>query len=147
MYIDSNHASLRPAAIKSWLSPFDQSPFDPFDSPVRLPIKSWLSPFDSLTAQLLRLDESPPRTVDRRASGRLRIVVISDAAVGRNGVGTYYEDLVAQLRPLVEDIALLAPGDDAATEHQWFSVPMPGGRHQGTPSFETTLASTVASSL
>jgi glycosyltransferase involved in cell wall biosynthesis len=83
-----------------------------------------------MTAQLLRLDESTPRTVDRRASGRLRIVVISDAAVGRNGVGTYYEDLVAQLRPMVEDIALLAPGDDAETDHQWFSVPMPGDSTQ-----------------
>jgi glycosyltransferase involved in cell wall biosynthesis len=83
-----------------------------------------------MTAQLLRLNDSTPRSVDRLTSQRLRIAVISDAAAGRNGVGTYYEDLVAQLAPLVEDIALLAPGDGAHVDHQLFSIPMPGDSTQ-----------------
>jgi hypothetical protein len=56
--------------------------------------------------------------------------VISDAAIGRDGVGTYYEDLVSQLRPRVEDISLIAPLAGAKADHQRFSIPMPGDATQ-----------------
>lgn len=55
------------------------------------------------------------------------MAVLSDAVRGRNGVGTYYDDLVEGLRPRVADIRLLsppargAPGPTAGAH-----LPMPG---------------------
>ncbi len=58
---------------------------------------------------------------------RLRVAVLSDAVRGRNGVGTYYDDLVEGLRPRVGEVKLLSPpprgerGDTAGAH-----LPMPG---------------------
>ena len=49
---------------------------------------------------------SPPRTLEAK---RLRVLLLSDAVPGRNGVGTYYDDLVEHLRPRVARVRLLAP--------------------------------------
>ena len=69
-------------------------------------------------------------TAARHGAAICGSAVISDAAAGRNGVGTYYEDLVSQLRPCVGDISLLAPQADAKADHQWFSIPLPGDATQ-----------------
>jgi glycosyltransferase involved in cell wall biosynthesis len=63
-------------------------------------------------------------------SRKLRVAVISDAIAGRNGVGTYYPDLLSHLEPEVESIELLSPADPADRELERFSVPMPGDRSQ-----------------
>jgi glycosyltransferase involved in cell wall biosynthesis len=68
--------------------------------------------------------------VDPAACRHLRIAVLSDAASSRNGVGTYYDDLVAQLNAYVERIDLIAPAAGERPEHQWFSIPMPGDTTQ-----------------
>jgi glycosyltransferase involved in cell wall biosynthesis len=58
------------------------------------------------------------------------VVVVSDALAERNGVGTYYEDLVQQLQGRLEHISLIAPGSQHRRHHEWFSVPLPGDATQ-----------------
>lgn len=64
----------------------------------------------------------------------VRVMVISDALVERNGVGTYYQDLVEQLQDRVEHISLIAPSDSSSScspsPHEWLSIPLPGDRTQ-----------------
>ena len=60
------------------------------------------------------------------ANPELRVAVVSDAIPGRNGVGTYYQDLISQLEERVGSIRLIAPSPDTPTPHQWFATPMPG---------------------
>ncbi len=55
----------------------------------------------------------------------MRIVILSDAQPGRNGVGTYYEDLRAHLAGHGTRVTLLAPGVADARD-QWLSLPLPG---------------------
>jgi glycosyltransferase involved in cell wall biosynthesis len=58
---------------------------------------------------------------------RLRVAVLSDAVPGRNGVGTYYDDLVESLRDRVAAIELVAPparGQSGAIAG--LHLPMPG---------------------
>ena len=59
----------------------------------------------------------------------LRVVFLSDAMKGRNGVGTYYEDLVAHLRGRLERVELIAP-DKMRPTVESFSVPIPGDATQ-----------------
>ena len=59
----------------------------------------------------------------------LRVVFLSDAMKGRNGVGTYYEDLVAHLRGRLERVELVAP-DQKRLATESFSVPIPGDATQ-----------------
>jgi hypothetical protein len=70
----SNHAGLRRAALKNWLSPFDSSRFDYSEYsreklavPIRPVEKSWLSPF----ARTRRCISGCP-IEDRRREGSLR---------------------------------------------------------------------------
>jgi glycosyltransferase involved in cell wall biosynthesis len=57
---------------------------------------------------------------------QLRILFVVDAIQGRNGVGTYFQDLVAQLRPRVEHVELVSPRLDQPHACQGWSLPMPG---------------------
>ncbi len=59
-----------------------------------------------------------------------RIVFVSDAVCGRNGVGTYYQDLVAHLKRYLAYVELIAPSVDAPQPHQNFSFPIPGDSTQ-----------------
>lgn len=54
-----------------------------------------------------------------------RVVILSDAEPGRNGVGTYYEDLRAHLAAHGVQVTLFAPGLAEARD-QWLSLPLPG---------------------
>ena len=58
---------------------------------------------------------------------RLRVLLLSDAVPGRNGVGTYYDDLMEHLRPRVARIQLLAPPPPGESgEIPGRHIPMPG---------------------
>ncbi len=59
-------------------------------------------------------------------TNQLRILFVVDAIQGRNGVGTYFQDLVAQLRDRVELVELVSPRQDQPHPCQGASLPMPG---------------------
>ncbi|MEX0448719.1 sulfotransferase [Spiribacter sp. 221] len=61
---------------------------------------------------------------------RLRVVVVSDAAPQRNGVGTYYSDLVAHLDTRVAAIRLIANGSEGASIPHWHETALPGDATQ-----------------
>lgn len=76
---------------------------------------------------------TPGRRVDGDVKpGALRVGVLSDAIPGRNGVGTYYDDLVQHLRDHVARVELFCPptGEpgrpDTDGSDGGLSVPMPG---------------------
>lgn len=58
------------------------------------------------------------------------VVIISDAIIGRNGVGAYYRDLVEHLRPRVRRLTLIAPEATHPESHQGVSTPIPGDSTQ-----------------
>jgi len=60
----------------------------------------------------------------------LRIAVVSDAISGRNGVGTFYEDLLAQIEPIVDEIALISPSKKPDRSLERYALPMPGDATQ-----------------
>ncbi|NBB93935.1 MAG: glycosyltransferase [Gammaproteobacteria bacterium] len=47
---------------------------------------------------------------DPAGAERLRVLICCDAAIERNGVGSYYGDLIEQIGDAVEAVELLAPG-------------------------------------
>lgn len=63
-------------------------------------------------------------------NSELRILFVVDAIQGRNGVGTYFQDLAEQLRSSVAQVELVAP--DLLEPHsvQGFSIPLPGDHTQ-----------------
>ena len=68
---------------------------------------------------------SPPTSeIDEAEVGHLRIAVLSDAIPGRNGVGTYYDDLVQHLEDHVARVELLCPPKDRDAEG--IHIRMPG---------------------
>lgn len=73
---------------------------------------------------------APPTQAERervaRAAGRLRMVLLSDAIPGRNGVGTYYDDLVQHLRPHLELLHVAAPPRDRSEPYGGLRLPFPG---------------------
>ncbi len=64
------------------------------------------------------------------AAAARRVAILCDAAPGRNGVGTYYSDLAAQLRPHLDEVLLLSPDDSDQDIRHWMSVPLPGDHTQ-----------------
>ena len=73
------------------------------------------------------------RAVDTPAPDRIRpnrVLVVSDAAPGRNGVGSYYSDLLPDLESFVAATGLICP---RITNGRWrggISIPMPGDSTQ-----------------
>jgi glycosyltransferase involved in cell wall biosynthesis len=68
---------------------------------------------------------------DIREAASLRVVIISDALPERNGVGTYYHDLVEHLCDYIGYAELLCPYSDGAGPWKgWLSFPLPGDRTQ-----------------
>jgi glycosyltransferase involved in cell wall biosynthesis len=62
---------------------------------------------------------------------RLRVAVVSDAAAERNGVGTYYQDLVEHLRSRVAVAELFCPQGETTTRLQrYLTPPLPGDGSQ-----------------
>lgn len=56
----------------------------------------------------------------------LRIAILSDAVQQRNGVGSYYVDLLEHLDSHVEEVELICPGDHADSVCGRIVFPMPG---------------------
>lgn len=78
-------------------------------------------------------DFRPNRPSERdfpTAARRLRIAVLSDALKDRNGVDAYYRDLMAHLRPWVEEIALLSPNPEDGNFASALAFPLPGDATQ-----------------
>lgn len=91
-------------------------------------MKSGTSPAASPGAGL-----RPSRDGERErpaSAGGLRVAVLSDALKDRNGVDAYYRDLVAHLRPRVDDIALLSPNSEDGDLAGALSFPLPGDATQ-----------------
>lgn len=65
-----------------------------------------------------------PKSLDQ-----LRVMILSDAAVHRNGVGSYYRDLCGNLKSNLADITLLSPTRRSAGMYL-FSLPLPGDATQ-----------------
>lgn len=65
-------------------------------------------------------------------SDKLRLLFVVDAIRGRNGVGTYFEDLGAHLEKheMVDRVELVAPGTENPHPCQGRSIPMPGDATQ-----------------
>jgi glycosyltransferase involved in cell wall biosynthesis len=59
-------------------------------------------------------------------SHNLRVAVISDAAPERNGVGSYYADLVAQLSERIEKAQMFCPRDRSESWQRYLAPPVPG---------------------
>ncbi len=60
----------------------------------------------------------------------LRVAVVSDAAPGRNGVGAYYQDLLEQLAPQLEHVALFSPRVEGGRWRAGLALPLPGDKTQ-----------------
>jgi glycosyltransferase involved in cell wall biosynthesis len=71
------------------------------------------------------LGEAEGREVVERAA-TLRIALLSDAIPGRNGVGTYYDDLAANLQAHVEAVELFAPPSGPDPDYRGLKLRMPG---------------------
>ena len=57
---------------------------------------------------------------------RLRVLFLSDAIASRNGVGSYYADLVAHLADYIAHAELLSPGPNQADYAHELTFPLPG---------------------
>lgn len=60
----------------------------------------------------------------------LRIAVVSDSTPERNGVGSYYADLVEQLGERIEEAQLFCPEDRSHTWQRYITPPLPGDSTQ-----------------
>ena len=63
-------------------------------------------------------------------SNRVRVLIVSDAAPHRNGVGAYYADLVDDLKSHVDEIKMLSP---EIIDNKWvggWMLPLPGDNTQ-----------------
>lgn len=67
---------------------------------------------------------SGPRT--EPSADALRVLILSDAGRGRNGVGVYYDDLSEQLRERVGAVTLEAPPGDLEAAFEGRRLRMPG---------------------
>jgi len=66
----------------------------------------------------------------RSQSEHLRVAVVSDAVAERNGVGSYYSDLVGQLGSRVGRAELFCPQDSVQGWRRRLVPPLPGDRTQ-----------------
>ena len=60
----------------------------------------------------------------------LRVAVVSDSTPERNGVGSYYADLVSQLATRIERAELFCPEDRSDSWQRFLAPPLPGDKTQ-----------------
>src|SRR5699024_957109 len=70
---------------------------------------------------------APPPADKPAHAGELRVLICCDAAIERNGVGSYYADLIDQIGDSLAAIELIAPGRGP---RPLASFPLPGDRSQ-----------------
>lgn len=61
---------------------------------------------------------------------RVRLLVMSDAIPERNGVGSYYADLVQKITPDVACAELIYPTCRRTADHSYLTAPLPGDKTQ-----------------
>lgn len=68
----------------------------------------------------------------RRESGdkELRMAVVSDATAERNGVGSYYADLISQIEPKISTAELICPEGNETGWKRLLAPPLPGDSTQ-----------------
>ena len=64
------------------------------------------------------------------AASDLRVIVVSDAIASRNGVGSYYTDLVGHLRDHLAHAELISPGSGNDNHAHSLTFPLPGDATQ-----------------
>lgn len=74
-------------------------------------------------------NKSPNQLANNRRS-TTRVVVMSDATPERNGVGSYYADLVSQIRPHVAHAELVDPQCKTVGSYRYLTAPLPGDSTQ-----------------
>jgi len=72
----------------------------------------------------------PAKQIARELAESLRVAVISDSPPERNGVGSYYADLVTQLTGYVDRSVLMCPKGVESTWNRYLLPPLPGDRTQ-----------------
>lgn len=63
-------------------------------------------------------------------SAAIRLLVMSDAIPERNGVGSYYADLIQQISPRVELAELIYPMCEKTADHSYLTTSLPGDKTQ-----------------
>ncbi len=81
---------------------------------------------DRASATALSEGRDESAVPSRPTAGSLRVAVFSDAIPGRNGVGTYYDDLVVHLRAELGEVVMVSPPVDRDGTGFPRSIPMPG---------------------
>lgn len=71
-----------------------------------------------------------PALTDGSRADDLRVVVVSDSTPERNGVGSYYSDLVDQLGERIDYAELLCPEGGDERWHRYLAPPLPGDSTQ-----------------
>ncbi|MEC7448831.1 MAG: glycosyltransferase [Planctomycetota bacterium] len=66
----------------------------------------------------------------RKAFPSFRVAIISDALAGRNGVGTYYQDLAQHLRNVGVGVEFICPTSERDRSFESFRIPLPGDATQ-----------------
>lgn len=69
-------------------------------------------------------------SVSRQAFPSFRVAIISDALAGRNGVGTYYQDLAQHLQNLGVGVEFICPTSERDRRFESFRIPLPGDSTQ-----------------
>jgi glycosyltransferase involved in cell wall biosynthesis len=71
-----------------------------------------------------------PQPAAESPASRLRVAFVVDAIRGRNGVGTYYDDLLGHISEQVGDARVFCPDESRPETFQRFSLPLPGDSTQ-----------------
>jgi glycosyltransferase involved in cell wall biosynthesis len=80
--------------------------------------------------QSLNAADYPRSLAPAQSSATLKVAIVSDAIAGRNGVGTYYQDLAEHLRGSVASLQLICPATERDSSLESFSLPIPGDNTQ-----------------
>lgn len=75
---------------------------------------------------------SPPFTETNleRSAARVRVLILSDAIPNRNGLGTYYHDLMEHLRDELQHVELIPARANCIFKKKRLSIPLPGDNSQ-----------------
>lgn len=65
-----------------------------------------------------------------KTSKTIRLLVMSDAVPERNGVGSYYADLIQQITPHVQSADIIYPTCERTAAHSYLTAPLPGDKTQ-----------------
>jgi glycosyltransferase involved in cell wall biosynthesis len=61
---------------------------------------------------------------------KCKVMILSDAIPNRNGVGTYYHDLMEHLRDHLDQVDMIPARANCIFKKNWVSIPLPGDNSQ-----------------